>query len=150
MTSYIWVMCMKRATELRGWCEHVFTADAILVLWNAEECWLCYYVKVTFRDNFDLFWGRTVFCRLHPNHRGSQVLAHVILQCILPWLPWLPTPPTRLFIYYYLFTDAPARLTEPCLPSYTFSYSSSGGTAAIYRETLNITLLFKKFSASFP
>jgi hypothetical protein len=46
----------------------------------------CENFNVIFIDNFDLFWGRPALFRwdgLHPNHRGSHMLAHHIEQHIL-------------------------------------------------------------------
>uniref|UniRef100_A0A3Q3E0C6 SGNH hydrolase-type esterase domain-containing protein n=1 Tax=Labrus bergylta TaxID=56723 RepID=A0A3Q3E0C6_9LABR len=60
--------------------SHLF----LLNLWLKS---ICDKVKVTFIDNFDVFWGRPAFFNcdgLHPNHRGSQMLAQNIVQCISP------------------------------------------------------------------
>ncbi len=59
------------------------------LIWKFEMC----YIFIHFlKKNF---WGCPAFFKhngLHLNHRGSQVLAHNIVQCISLWLPTPPTP----------------------------------------------------------
>ena len=69
-----------------------------LLCFNSWLKTACDKFKVTFIDNFDFFWGRPAFSKrdgLYLNHRGSQVLAQIIGQCISPSLL---TPHTSDFI----------------------------------------------------